>query len=42
MVVTQHVAYKVSTRKQYNDVVADNLLNQNFKPVAASKCGQVM
>ena len=31
--VTQRVAYKVTTKRQYRDSVADNLLNQNFNPM---------
>ncbi len=34
--VTQRTAYKVTTNRQHSDVVADNLLNQNFNPVAAN------
>ena len=32
--VTQRIAYKVTTKRNYSDKVADNLLNQNFNPVA--------
>ena len=32
--VTQRTAYKVTTKRNYRDEVADNLLNQNFNPVA--------
>jgi putative transposase len=32
--VTQRIAYKVTTKRKYSDAVADNLLNQNFNPVA--------
>ena len=32
--VTQRVAYKVTTKRKHSDAVADNLLNQNFNPVA--------
>ncbi len=32
--VTQRVAYKVTTKRKHSDSVADNLLNQNFNPVA--------
>jgi transposase InsO family protein len=32
--VTQRVAYKVTTKRKPSDAVADNLLNQNFNPVA--------
>ena len=31
--VIQRVAYKVTTKRKYNDAVADNLLNQNFNPI---------
>ncbi len=34
LVVTQRVAYKVTTKRKHSDAVADNLLNQNFNPVA--------
>lgn len=34
LIVTQRVAYKVTTKRKHSDVVADNLLNQNFNPVA--------
>jgi putative transposase len=32
--VKQRVAYKVTTKRKHSDSVADNLLNQNFNPVA--------
>ena len=32
--VTQRVAYKVTTKQKDGNAVADNLLNQNFNPVA--------
>ena len=32
LVVKQHVAYKVTTKRKHSDAVADNLLNQNFNP----------
>ncbi len=35
--VTQRVAYKVTTKRNYGDDVADNLLNQNFNPVAPNQ-----
>ena len=35
LVVTQRVAYKVTTKQI--DAVANNLLNQNFNPVALNK-----
>lgn len=34
LVVTQRVAYKVTTKRKHSDAVADNLLNQNFNPHA--------
>ncbi len=34
--VQQRVKYKVTTKRKHSDAVADNLLNQNFNPVAAS------
>lgn len=37
LVVTQRVAYKVTTKRKHGDVVADNLLNQNFNPVAPNQ-----
>jgi len=35
--VQQRVAYKVTTKRKLSDRVADNLLNQNFNPVAADE-----
>lgn len=37
LVVTQRVAYKVTTKRKHGDTVADNLLNQNFNPVAPNQ-----
>lgn len=37
LVVKQRVAYKVTTKRKGGDQVADNLLNQNFNPVAANE-----
>lgn len=37
LVVKQRVAYKVTTQRHHSDPVADNLLNQNFNPVAANE-----
>ena len=37
LIVKQRVAYKVTTRRNDNDAVADNLLNQNFNPVATNQ-----
>lgn len=33
LIVTQRVAYKVTTKRKHSDKVAPNLLNQNFNPV---------
>jgi len=35
--VTQRVAYKVTTKRKHSDEVADNLLNQNFNPIAPNQ-----
>ena len=35
LVVTQRLAYKVTTQRRHSDAVADNLLNMNFNPVAS-------
>ena len=35
--VAQRIAYKVTTKRNYRDDVADNLLNQNFNPVAPNQ-----
>ncbi len=35
--VKQRVAYKVTTKRKYSDAVADNLLNQNFNPLAPNQ-----
>ena len=35
--VTQRVAYRVTTKRCHSDAVADNLLNQNFDPVAPNQ-----
>ena len=37
LVVTQRVAYKVTTKRKLSDTVADNLLNQNFNPVGPNQ-----
>jgi putative transposase len=37
LIVTQRVAYKVTTKRKHSDVVADNLLNLNFNPVGANQ-----
>jgi putative transposase len=35
--VTQRIAYKVTTKRNHGDAVADNWLNQNFNPVAPNE-----
>ncbi len=30
LVVTQRIAYKVTSKRKHSEAVADNLLNQNF------------
>jgi len=37
LVVTQRVAYKVTTKRKHSDAVADNWLNQNFNPVGVNQ-----
>jgi putative transposase len=37
LIVTQRVAYKVTTKRRHVDDVADNLLNQNFNPVGPNQ-----
>lgn len=37
LVVKQRVAYKVTTKRKESDQVAQNLLNQNFNPVAVNE-----
>ena len=37
LVVKQRMAYKVTTKRKHRDAVADNLLNQNFNPVAKNR-----
>jgi putative transposase len=39
LIVTQRVAYKVTTKCKHSDKVAPNLLNQNFNPVGKMKFG---
>lgn len=34
--VQQRIAYKVATKRKHRDAVADNLLNQNFNPMAVN------
>jgi len=35
--VRQRIAYKLTTKRKHSDEVADNLLNQNFNPVAPNE-----
>lgn len=37
LIVTQRIAYKVTTKRKASDAVADKLLNQNFKPLGANQ-----
>lgn len=37
LIVTQRLAYKVTTKRKATDAVADNLLNQNFNPVGPNQ-----
>ena len=37
LIVTQRIAYKVTTKRNHRDDVADNLLNQNFNPVGLNQ-----
>jgi putative transposase len=37
LIVKQRIAYKVTTKRNERDEVADNLLNQNFNPVTANE-----
>ncbi|HID9700587.1 TPA: hypothetical protein ACXNC0_002544 [Proteus mirabilis] len=37
LVVTQRVAYKVTTKRKHSDAVVDNLLNQNVNPHAPNE-----
>jgi len=37
LVVKQRVAYKVTTKHKHSDAVSDNLLNQNFNPIAPNQ-----
>ncbi len=39
LIVTQRVAYKVTTKRKHSDKVAPNLLNQNFNSVGKMKFG---
>jgi putative transposase len=37
LVVTQRIAYKVTTKRKHSDAVADNLLNMNFNPIGPNQ-----
>jgi putative transposase len=37
LVVTQRIAYKLTTKRKHSDAVADNLLNMNFIPVGPNQ-----
>lgn len=37
LIVKQRIAYKVTTKRNHQDDVADNLLNQNFNPVGVNE-----
>ncbi|MFQ3243959.1 MAG: putative transposase [Arenicella sp.] len=37
LVVTQRVAYKVTTKRKHSDSVADDLLNRNFNPTGPNQ-----
>lgn len=37
LVVTQRIAYKITTKRKHSDAVADNLLNMNFNPVGPNQ-----
>ena len=37
LVVTQRIAYKVTTKRKHSDSVADNLLNMNFNPAGPNQ-----
>lgn len=37
LTVKQRIAYKVTTQRKHSDAVADNLLNQNFNPMAKNQ-----
>lgn len=37
LIVTQRVAYKVTTKRKRSDAVADHLLNQKFNPVVPNQ-----
>jgi len=37
LVVTQRLAYKVTTKRKHSDAVAPNLLNMNFNPTATNQ-----
>ncbi len=37
LVVKQRTAYKVTTKRKFSDAVADNLLDQQFNPIASNR-----
>jgi putative transposase len=37
LIVSQRIAYKVTTKRKESDAVADNMLNQNFNPVGPNQ-----
>ena len=37
LIVTQRLAYKVTTKRKHSDKVAPNLLNQNFNPLGKNE-----
>lgn len=37
LIVTQRVAYKVTTKRKHSDAVDDKLPNQNFNPIAPNQ-----
>ena len=37
LMVTQRVAYKVTTKRKHSDKVVPNLRNQNFNPVGKNE-----
>lgn len=37
LIAAQWVAYKATAKRKHSDAVANNLLNQNFNPVAQNQ-----
>ncbi len=37
LVVKQRTAYKVTTKRKFSDAIADNLLDQQFNPIASNR-----